>query len=216
MKGTVKCIRESKNLYGFIVGTDGEEYYFNDQLLDKTTYSSMSDFSAGDEVEFRAGNKPLGGSRPDAYNVRLTNAKSPVQTSNPSVVNSVVVGGSTSKTTDIAEVPDEKKDTQEIIAYYTPGYSLPLQRDLQIIEREHLKPGSGEIEVLDKLSKLLYISRIGSHNIGGRNSLYQFCLDLVTEIRQGNTAAQDKIIHIHDMNRNKTASSATDIQTHAN
>ena len=71
MKGTVKQIAEAKKLYGIIDGKDGQEYYFNDQRLDKTKPSSMTDFSVGDIVHFIPGKKPYGTGRPNAYDVRL-------------------------------------------------------------------------------------------------------------------------------------------------
>ena len=57
--------------------------------------------------------------------------------------------------------------------FFKPGYSKRLNRENLA---RSLKRGSGEIEVLDKLSKLLYISYGNSHDMGGHNSLFSFCL----------------------------------------
>jgi len=55
---------------------------------------------------------------------------------------------------------------------YKPGYSKNLDRDNL---KSTLKQGSGEIEVLDKLSQLLYISYVNKHDMG-HNSIFPFCL----------------------------------------
>ena len=55
---------------------------------------------------------------------------------------------------------------------YKPGYSKNLNRDSL---KSTLKQGSGEIEVLDKLSQLLYISYANKHDMG-HNSIFPFCL----------------------------------------
>lgn len=52
------------------------------------------------------------------------------------------------------------------------GYSKNLDRE-QLVAT--LKQGSGEIEVLDKLKDLLYISYVNSHDMG-HNSVFPFCL----------------------------------------
>ena len=55
---------------------------------------------------------------------------------------------------------------------YNPGYSKRLNRDNLI---STLKQSSGEIEVLDKLSQLLYISYANKHDMG-HESFFPFCL----------------------------------------
>ena len=56
---------------------------------------------------------------------------------------------------------------------YKPGYSKNLNRN--DLMNYTLKPNSGEIEVLDKLSQLLYISYGNKHDMG-HNSVFPFCL----------------------------------------
>ena len=48
--------------------------------------------------------------------------------------------------------------------------------------KENLKPDSGEEEILKKLSKVLYITRIGKHVMGYGGNTYPFCLIGATEM----------------------------------
>jgi len=57
--------------------------------------------------------------------------------------------------------------------FYKPGYSKKL--DMMRIKQYILKDGSGEIEVLNKLSDLLYISYVSRHDMG-HSSFFPFCL----------------------------------------
>lgn len=60
-----------------------------------------------------------------------------------------------------------------------PGISRRLDLDREA--DEHLKPNSGELEVIKKLGNVLNITRIGHHYMD-QSSLYQFCLASVTEV----------------------------------
>jgi len=62
--------------------------------------------------------------------------------------------------------------------FATPGVSRRLDLDRAV--EEHLKPNSGELEVIRKLKQVLRITRVGHHYMD-QSSLYQFCLVSVTE-----------------------------------
>lgn len=59
------------------------------------------------------------------------------------------------------------------IVFYTKGYYKDIDKDRT--KKEHLKNGSGEYEVLEKLSKLLYISHINHYDMG-KNVIFPYCL----------------------------------------
>lgn len=74
----------------------------------------------------------------------------------------------------------EKHTEEDNLAEFSkPGISRRL--DLNKAADEHLKPNSGEFEVIQKLKQVLRITRIGHHYMD-QSSLYQFCLASVTEI----------------------------------
>lgn len=62
--------------------------------------------------------------------------------------------------------------------FASPGISRRLSLDRAMTE--HLKPDSGELEVIQKLKQVLLITRIGHHYMD-QSSMYQFCLASVTE-----------------------------------
>lgn len=66
-----------------------------------------------------------------------------------------------------------------VAEFATPGVSRRL--NLERAAEEHLKPNSGELEVIHQLEQILLITRIGHHNMD-QSSQYQFCLVSVTEI----------------------------------
>ena len=176
MKGTVKSVKMINGiLIVIIVDSSGEMYRFTDHSLDKTTITTMKDFSSGDEVEFTPGKKSVYGARRDAFKVHLLVTKSEVQT-HTTIQESSTIVDNIMPNTQITVQSSFEEETPNVIEYFSPGYSRAMQRDLSLIKDQHLKPNSGESEALDKLSELLYISRIGSFNMGSRNSLYQFCL----------------------------------------
>ena len=76
----------------------------------------------------------------------------------------------------------EEHNTTE---FATPGVSRRL--DLDRAAEEHLKPNSGELEVIQKLKQVLRITRVGHHYMD-QSSLYQFCLGQA-EGCTGNAAA---------------------------
>ena len=65
------------------------------------------------------------------------------------------------------------------IRYYSPVYSQSL--DKHRIEIQFLKPHSGEMEILEKLSRHLYISYVNNYDIG-HNTIFPFCLAGTTRL----------------------------------
>lgn len=72
-----------------------------------------------------------------------------------------------------------KNKAKNIINYFDAGFSSNL--DKKYAYEQYLKPDSGEDIVIDRLSEILYISRLGNHNINQR-SRYQFCVVGTTEV----------------------------------
>ena len=64
------------------------------------------------------------------------------------------------------------KSMNAALKFYSPNFAKSL--DKAKVERT-LKRGSGEMEVLNKLSELLYISYVSAHDMG-HNSVFPFCL----------------------------------------
>ncbi|MBM6916837.1 ATP-binding protein [Gemmiger formicilis] len=88
---------------------------------------------------------------------------------------------SSSSTYDIAQhivVEKEFSTLDPIINYVQPGISSRLDLDR---EKEKLKPNSGEIEIIKKLSQVLRITRIGYHYMD-QVSRYEFCLARASEL----------------------------------
>ncbi len=71
------------------------------------------------------------------------------------------------------------KPNTPLIEFYRPGYPLHFEKDVAF--KRYLKKGTGQEQVIEKLSKVLYISKIG-HHIIDQSSVYQFCLVGVTNV----------------------------------
>lgn len=72
------------------------------------------------------------------------------------------------------------EDTTNLpIKFYTPGYFKHIDRHRMCVD--HLKSDSDEREVLDKLSKVFYISHVNHHDVG-HNTIFPFCLIGATDI----------------------------------
>lgn len=78
-------------------------------------------------------------------------------------------------------------EEHNLTEFAAPGLSRRL--DLSRAAEDHLKPNSGELEVIQKLKQVLLITRIGHHYMD-QSSLYQFCLASVTE-----TFKQMEVMH---------------------
>lgn len=158
MTGYISSIKENKNgiEYGFISGDDGNSYYFNSKSLKGKL--TMTDCDKDDEVEFI-----------------------PATSENPKSngrAREVVLLKNMNDETDIFSPRDIEKKQNSIIKYFTPGFAVHL--DKKYAYEQYLKPDSGEDVIIDKISEVLYISRLGYHIIDQR-SRYQFCMAGSTE-----------------------------------
>ena len=137
--------------YGFITLKNGDSLYFDRRSL--SSEFSMSDFYKGDTVEYVSIFTDWQG-RESAVGVKLIEK---------------------AHTKSVSEETSQYAPRQ----FYTPGYYRTMDR-LQMRE-DHLKPNSGEYEVLQKLKDVLYISHIGHHNMGHGGASFPFCLIGATE-----------------------------------
>ena len=67
------------------------------------------------------------------------------------------------------------KPKDAVSQFYPTGFARSLEEELWKVRRT-LKRGSGEMEVLEKLSELLRIQYVGSHDMGARSAVFPFCL----------------------------------------
>lgn len=152
---------------GIISGDDGNTYYFDSRSLEKDR--KMIDCDIEDEVEFT----PIPPVRPKkrgiAKNVILNKYKGLEEDEKKEVV---------LKESNVELIHYEKEDSI-IVKYFTPGFTKHL--DKEYAYKQFLKKDSGEDVVIEKLSNILYISRIGNHVIDQR-SRYEFCMAGATEI----------------------------------
>lgn len=154
MEGIVDIIKTNRKNgleYGFIKLPSDESIYFDSRSL--STNLKMSDFYQGDKVEFSAVLEDAA-RRKTALCVKLTET---VQTTNS----------------------ERMIEKQVVRDFYKPGYYRSLDRTQMRID--HLKPNSGEYEVLEKLKNVLYISHVGHHDMGTGGASFPFCLVGTTE-----------------------------------
>ena len=168
MKGNITTKKQKNTTngekeYGFILGDDGETYYFDNNSIpgELTTL----DFSERDKVEFDVIEQP-DRDKDRATNMRLV--EEPTQYSDRSAD---PADAPATEGTDAASKSTESE--QAPITFYSKGFSWHL--DKPRLFEEHLKPDSGEDEILEKLSQVLYISLISHHDMDQR-SRYPFCL----------------------------------------
>lgn len=137
MRGTIKTIiyKYGKKAFGFIIGEDGNEYFFDRHSL--KSECTMHEISKNITVTFDVIEQPTRNNN-KASNMELMD--NPVHT---------------------------------IISFYKKGYFKHIDKEKMITE--HLKPNSGEYEVLEKLKNILYISHVGHHDMG-HGKIYPFCL----------------------------------------
>lgn len=76
---------------------------------------------------------------------------------------------------------EDRPEIHKKLVFAQPGISRRL--DMQKAVVDHLKPDSGELDIINKLSEVLSISRIG-HHMMDQSSHYPFCLAGVTETFQ--------------------------------
>ena len=163
MRGIISGVMTHPNgaQYGFVTGEDGKSYYFDER--DLAGRRIMKDLKEKDEVEFKP-SPPFGihkrGIAMDIIVIQIDNS------------------GSVSEERDNRALAVENNNSGhenhgEIIKFFKEGFAKHL--DKEYAYDKYLKNGSGQDEVIDKLSKLLYISKIG-HHILDYSSKYQFCL----------------------------------------
>lgn len=154
-------IANSGNEYGYITGDDGNIYYFDERFLSERT--RMTDCDVRDEVEFEALEPKAGRKYRSAQKVILLKLKKLEQNNKDEEKNK-----------------DSKAEhKEEIIKYFEPGFAVHMNK--QQAYAQFLKTDSGEEEIINKVSQVLYISRIGHHIIDQR-STYQFCVAGTTKM----------------------------------
>ena len=153
---------------GYIMGENEIKYYFTQSHISEGKY--LSEFSLYEQVEFDATAPSGGGLCPVAKNVHHISEQSDSSIITPS---SIIETDNNDE--DIEQPPeqtqtDEDTENSELsnIGFFKHGRSEHLRFDL-------LKEKSGEKEVIDKLRRILYVSYIGTHDLGN-NSVYQFCI----------------------------------------
>jgi hypothetical protein len=176
MKGYINNILKNKLGFecGYISGEDDNSYYFDSRYLSGT--ARMEDFNFNDHVEFTPVSPQNG--RPYGAAKYVANYSS-ISTNENNIT-----------TTDDQRYGTESSDLEkssvssngtEIIKFYPMGFASHLKRQKQFAFERYLKKGSGEDIIIDKLSEILYISRI-NHHIIDQSSNYPFCLLGATEI----------------------------------
>ena len=166
MKGRIERIKSTaygNNEFGFITGEDGNNYYFDNRSIPDG--QTTRDFYEDDIVEFDVVIQP-GRDKNMATNMKLF--EEPTQTSTKDNDHNITAVMKTAE--DETEITET---AQTPIEFYKKGYFRHI--DKKKMCTEHLKQNSGEYEVLEKLSKILYISHVGHHDIGYGN-IYPFCL----------------------------------------
>ena len=166
MKGRIERIKPmtyGNNEFGFIVGDDGNRYYFDNRSIPKG--QTTRDFNENDVVEFDVVVQPERDIN-RAANMKLP--EEPIQTATKDDEHNIAtvlgVSEDTTETETAAQAP---------IEFYKKGFFKHI--DKKKMYAEHLKPDSGEEQVLEKLSKLLYVTHIGHHDVG-HGVIYPFCL----------------------------------------
>lgn len=157
---------------GFITVDDGTSYYLDSRSLDGA--KTMAEYNIDDQVEFNALPPIKGKKYGVAKNVVLTQSGSTedVENSLDSIdIANATVADEIACTTVVDSIPKENSDG--IINFFPKGLARHL--DKKYLYQQFLKKGSDEDVIIDKLSRILYISKIG-HHIIDQSSRYQFCL----------------------------------------
>lgn len=179
MKGYISNIfTNNYGLYGYITGEEDISYYFDSRFLDGT--KTMIEYKYNDLVEFNPQPPTKGKKHGTAKNVVPLQGNSIKYVENSldsidDIVNATVID-ETANTT--VAIPSSIKN-DEIIKYFHKGF--PPHIDKKYCYEQFLKKGSGEDVIIDKLIRVLYISKIG-HHIIDQSSRYQFCLAGATSI----------------------------------
>lgn len=163
MTGYINNILESGNglEYGFISGDDGVSYYFDETSL--MANQKMTDCDVHDEVEFIPAQPKVGRKNMRARDIVLLKMRDSIEIE---------------EKVDIVASEKQAKEN-DIIKYFKAGFAAHLNE--KYAYEQYLKPNSGEDLVVNKISKILYVSRLGYHTIDQR-SRYQFCVAGATEV----------------------------------
>lgn len=178
MKGYINNILTNNyGLYGYITGEEGISYYFDSRYLDEE--KNIIEFKCNDLVGFNS-QPPIKGKKYGiAKNVTLLQKDSTEYVGNfldsTDIINENVMDENTENT---VIIPSYIK-SDEIIQYFHKGFAHHI--DKKHLYEQFLKKGSGEDVIIDKLSRVLYISKIG-HHIIDQSSRYQFCLAGATSV----------------------------------
>lgn len=178
MKGFVKIIRRSfdDRKYGYIYGEDQKDYYFDSRFLSPGLI--MDNMKGNDKVAFTPGTNPNDVSKLCAKGITLAEEAISVLP----IENTPTEEKTETDSVDMME--NNRADATERIIpirFFRNGYSKSLLQYKQQNFDKHLKPFSREEEVLEKLSKILYISYINHHDMG-HNNLFPYCLIGTTEV----------------------------------
>lgn len=186
MKGHINNIFTNRNgnKYGYITGDDGNSYYFDSRFLLGTTL--IENIKINDCVQFINVPPQYGKYNGTAKNVMLID----ITTSTKQLdilsksKNDAEISSDIEQKQDIEESSDLEISSgpvigKEIIKFFKKGFAHHMDKNLAY--RQHFKKGSGEDIVIDKLSQILYISRI-NHHIIDQSSNYPFCLFGATEL----------------------------------
>lgn len=159
-RGKVKWFDGTKG-YGFIESEDGQEIFVHFSDINMVGFKSLDE---GMEVNFEIfeGAKGL-----QACNVTILNTK----TDKIRLYSEKNIG--------ISET-DAIGDLNEV-HFYKKGFVKHLAVSKGTFYKQHLKKDSGEDQILDKLSELLYVSKVGHFNMD-KGEHYSFALLGTTEI----------------------------------
>lgn len=144
--------------YGYITGDDGYSYSFDGRSLFGTIRMENCDFD--DEVEFDSIPPTANHKYGRASNVMLIKLKDRFANFQNFSANTPA-------------------NSKEVIDFFPPGFAVHMNK--QDAYKQYLKPFSKEDLIIDKLSQVLYISRIGHHFIDQR-SKFEFCLAGTTKV----------------------------------
>ena len=168
MQGEVYNIKPDKygKLFGNIRGNNKESYYFR---FDPQYFVNEEDteiLKVGDIVSFEPfiKYKERG---PWARDIQIIDHKSSQSSPQP--------------------LPQRRNIS---LSYYEPGYSKAIPRGSL---STYLKPHSGEIDILDKLSGLIRIQHINTHDLG-HGDMFPFCILGATELLRQYMGAYEFIL----------------------
>lgn len=159
-QGKVKWFNEQKG-FGFIKIEDGQDVFVHFSGIEMNGYKTLIE---GMDVQFDITEGVKG---PQASNVtKITDKAENVRSLNEENV-------SKSDTDDF--------DSLGEIHFYKKGFVKHISLDKRYYYDQHLKKGSGEDKIIDKLSELLYVSKI-DHFSMDKGEHYSFALLGTTEI----------------------------------